>query len=347
MFRHAALISIASLAVLGALAACRSHDEPATSTSNAAPANRGAGDDGATTVSGSLTGDVPDGLRVAAVWRAADNTLHVQGDAAVANGKFTLSLAPLPSDFWVPTGTDNPAIGQYPDEASPPATIDPAELTSGLAQFVVYRDTNGNGALDLDPITSVTPDQFVASSPDLYLRYYAGGTDADYQKLSGVGGPTAHAGYNLLLRHETELHWVGLDQVTIALPTVVAQLLDVCPNVGREYGIKTLPTADAGRDPYLQDYPNADDARLTCLANGYAFTFPNWVGADCAPGFKGLCADDTGLAFCLTSPIDPDAGTVDGGVSFPPGSLLPRNWPCVVDGGVYADAGPALQSPRY
>lgn len=342
MMRYIPLISLASFATIAALVACGSLSDPAQVGS---VAKTQANDGVAVT---NISGSAPDGTHVAVVWRAADNRFYVSADAPVANGNFTLALVPPPSNYFVAGNPEHSKAADYTSPVSPPVVSTNPNTNGPLAVaeavLIAYRDRNGNGVFDLDPMTSATSDTVVAASG--ILQYFVGGSSFDYEKLGAIGGPAVRAGYNLLVISPANTWiWSGLDNVALTtLGPDNYQILGVCDDFAQNF----LDTMDAGKDRYQTAYPasqeewaqiSPDGGLLHCSADGYAFTFGYWVEPDCLAGPSGLCGDLSRIMFCKTSPKDPDAG-LDAGASFPPGSLLPSNWPCDVDGGLYSDAGP-------
>lgn len=370
MLRYIPFISIASLAAVGALVACGSLSDPdPKSTKSLATSSADSGLP-VTQVSGAITGaPVSNDTRIAVVWRAgtfgSEDSLttgvRVLGDAPITNGKFTVALTPPPSDFFTLSSSDEPgeSEGISPSLATPSEVTYPSDgtepLTIAIGAFVVYRDTNGNGVYDLDPLTALSSDIPVATSwgPGFAVGktsviYYAGGSTFDYEKIGAIGGPPARPGFNVLhaLPSSTldsegmpiaESEWIGLDQVEV--PSVSwAAGAGVCGSVPAGY--LSEHEDEAVFDPFFTLYPV--DGQLTCSPDGYSFSHPYWVGAKCVHGPPpGLCNDDeTSWPICSSYGVDPDGGKADAGLGFPPGSVLPRNWPCEADGGVYSDAGP-------
>lgn len=274
-----------------------------------------------TSVSGALTGDNVDGLRVALLWRAADSKVHVQGDVAIVDGKFEVPLASPSAGDMVGVDANDPCIAQYDpgfnqtDSAvvsATTATPAAAALTLARAAFVVYRDLNGNGAFDVDPVTSVTTDTIVGGERNLLLTYYAGGSAFDYEKVGG------HAGFNLAWQGTA----VDLAQVQLQIATAVDFPAEVCGGVESNF----RSSIDATGGPPYRSYPAKDDTALQCAADGYSFTDANWTAVKCAAIPSGICLQGAeGLSTCNPAP-DPHHAELT------PGSALPAGWPCTVTG---------------
>lgn len=371
MLRRIPLISLASLAGLAAVVACGSLSDPDPRSTKALASTNDSGVPPVTELVGTVA--VPDGTHIAVVWRAADDTMHVQGDAVITGGKFTLSLPPPSSDWFVLGDSNNGQLAFYPSVAAhggiyfdplPPAANYPnagAEpLSVAQAQLVVYEDTNGNGVFDLDPIAATTTDSTITSSSHL-LDFYMGGDAFDYEKLSAAGGPAVQPGYNVLLISvpSYNMKWIDRGEIDIPVTSPTKFFQYICGAIDFNY----LASKDAGNDPYFTVYPDICDPRVTCSPDGHSFSYPYWMGAlGCVPGPPtGLCnlgQDESEQPICNWAPgadsaqiyVNAHLGKPDGGgVTLPPGAILPRNWPCWVDGGVYADAGPSTveESPPH
>jgi hypothetical protein len=336
-------------ASLVALVACGGISDP----------TQGSGEQVAT-VSGALTGtSVPSGTRVALVWRVGNTgTYAVGSDVAVVDGKFTMDLnAPPNSYFFAAEGTyddfSDSSAHSDPPTARPPAAdnggvdqlsfglgLAPRDTVSGqinqplsaaAAGFVVYVDTNGNGALDIAGQWATATDQVIGGNDELLLTYFRDGGALDYEKLRDRSGILPKAGYNLAW---SQGRWVPLNVVELKIKSNIRLPSGVCAtDIVVDDSPPPIVQADAGVDSGVNGFPSPDDPTLICSDDGYTFSYQ--PAAPCGnpqPTPEGLCAPQVFSDSCASP---------GGGFSIPYGSALPEGWPCPVDvdGGVFEDAG--------
>lgn len=329
ILRFTPLAALVGLGAVAAVVACGSLSDPAIGSKAATPAvTTNDGNAVVEKVSGAITGSgATDGLHVALVWRAADSTLHVQGESAVTDTKFSFDLTPPPSSYLVDPASTNDLVGYAPSTAP---------LQVAQAGFIVYQDTNGNGTFDLDPISGATSDTIVGSDYSLLIEYYVGGGDTDYQ-AHALSGITPHAGYNLLWRPNAgtaagvNQYWLGLD--AIELPLTIAPYGALAPEVCGGVQDDVRASIKGNADPFATIYPRS----VQCSADGYSFSLADWSIPNCEVQPASIC-QPPGWGPTVVCKPGADAGA-DGGYAFAPGSPLPSNWPCAVDGGVFVDGG--------
>jgi hypothetical protein len=322
------------------------------------------------TVSGALTAGsaVPSGARIALVWRTGKTGgFAVGADVPLANGRFSMTLAPPPDAYFFPAEVedydriapieDKPiATPGAPAAPTPSAEPAPAPDTGGsgprsltprggtvgggigtplsvaLAGFVVYVDTNGNGALDLEGSHAGSPDRILGGNDELILTYLRAGGALDYEKLRDKSGIAPTAGYNLAW---DEGRWLPLGMVELKLSQREGLPRTVCSSSGASSGggsIGTEPVTDVPPSaPKRSSYPDKNDPSLRCAPDGRSFTYT----VPCtqpAPPPKGLCTVRYGYD-------EPSAGcsTIGAGSSLMPGEPVPAGWPCdlppALDGG--------------
>jgi len=200
-------------------------------------------------VSGTLSGSVPSGARVALVWAGKNNTWVVSHEAPIVAGAYSLDLTSAPSDdlFFSPSDGNNArppdTTVTAPDQGSSSGSGDSTgsvpktggsgkqlhtndvvsgsagapPLSAAVAAFVIYVDGNGNGRLDLSGPNAETPDQIVGGSSELMLVYMRDGSNLDFEKLRDKAGQAPTRGYDLFLTDKSR--WVGLNLADLTLGT--------------------------------------------------------------------------------------------------------------------------------
>jgi hypothetical protein len=351
--------SIAGLAAFG----CGALSDPNKSNENVS------------TISGALTGtSVPDGTRVALVWKTGtNNQVAVGADVPVAGGHFTMSLAPPPDAYFAPEDgrtyeevsnnaippsspvADSPAPAQGGSSGSGGAgaresKLTPKDVVSGqitkpleiaVAGFVVYVDTNGNGKLDLSGQYASSTDQLLGGNNEILLAYLRGGGQLDYEKLRDKSGILPNHGFNLAWERG---RWLPLDLVELKL-TSNPQLPSAVCSSSVAYGSSGSSSSGGGAtdtDPAgPSPYPSPGDPHVTCSPDGRSFTWTS-LPSDCPPSPPppvGLCA---GSGYPEARPTCAGGGY---GSSLMPGQTPPAGWPCKVtdaDGGAASDSGPII-----
>jgi hypothetical protein len=331
--------------------------------------NKKNGGETVATVSGALTGtSVPDGTHVAIVWKAGANKYAVGNDAAVIDGKFTMSLTAPPASYLfsadedssndsTPPSAGNSGAGGDPTSDNTSSNVSPKNdtvsggitepLKGALAGFVVYVDKNGNGKLDISGEYASSTDEIIGGSKELYLAYLSGGGSLDYEKLRDKSGILPKAGFNLGWTEKER--WLPLDVAELKIDAHAKLPSTVCYGGGvssedipptavgvRKPSDESTSTADAGGDDYSSNYPSTDTPGLECTNNGYTWSVPPTPCEQPPPQPTpvGLCADDT-------YPTSWGCGMAPNGSSIPQGTMPPPGWPCpvgVADGGS-AEAG--------
>lgn len=341
---------------------------------------------------------VPANARVALVFSTGTTKgLAVQGDAPVVDGKFTLTLG-TPNAAWFFSlggtytdsspniGTGGGASGGSDPDIEPPTRDGSGKglaemagrlgqaanvgirdqvsgsitdsITAAAAGFVVYVDTNGNGAFDLDATNGTSTDEIIGGNAELTLMFLKGGGALDYEKLRDRTGALPAPGYNLAW---SEGRWLSLSLAELKLsnatrlPSLVCSSgYSVVSGSGSSGGDvlieKPQPTeTDAGAPaPWYGGYPAPDDPGLVCAPDGLSFEYKwpdpgtgNCGGGGTYPGTptkSGLCADnaadETAPTRCAVPPQPP--------TQLEPGAPVPDGWPCKIptdqDGGAY-DSG--------
>lgn len=235
-------------------------------------------------VTGALTlaGGTSD-LRVAIVWKAGNGGEYVVAkDAPVENGRFTIDVPPPPNEYLVELEADvrDPGATAAPPTSTPDptgggdvatASIVPLENVSGTvgapsppvraanAGFVVYRDKNGNGRLDLQGKYLTSPDELVGGNSELSLRYLVGGNALAFEKLRDSAGVLPRRGFNLALGGR---RWIQLDLAELHIGGRVKLPTHVC-----------LVEPEDGWSTEERPYPPAGDPLLECSADGLSFTY--------------------------------------------------------------------------
>jgi hypothetical protein len=263
-------------------------------------------------------------------------------------------------------GTPTPGGGKVPngklgaqDNAS--GSIITESLTIAVSGFVVYADTNGNGALDLEGPNATSPDQILGGNQELFLAYLKGGGALDYEKLRDKSGILPQHGFNLAWQQG---RWLTLDLVELKLTSHPSLPSPVCygggtvsSSGGGSGGVKNDPGApspppvdqdggtfgeDASTDGGNYGYPSPNDPGLSCAPDGRSFTYtPQPI--DCPPPPPptpaGLCGGG-GYGY-----DEPAIGCATSGMmssKLGPNETPPPGWPCDVTGAV--DGGPAPDS---
>jgi hypothetical protein len=326
-------------------------------------------------VQGTLQGNVPASSRVALVWRQPTGGFLVSHEADVVGGSFSFDLTSPPADslFFQPEdpggGSDQPPDQPVPEPgqsssgagggtkgASLAPKLGLRDTVSGtvsgpmsvaVAGFVLYRDQNGNGKLDLTSDTADSPDEILGGSDELMLTYLRDGSSLDLEKLRDRAGQLPSRGYNLVWLAKDR--WLPLVSVDLTLgetrlPDAVCYAHSVVKSDDGNIGSDTVeapPPAPTEPDPGSsssggsgssgsspppgQPYPSPDDPNLHCGPDGRSFSYSN-----CPPPPP----PKTGLCRGFEPPGMPCTGW---GVAIPYDQPIPEGWPCPVDG---ADGGP-------
>lgn len=330
---------------------------------------------------------------------ASTSTVVVGSDVAVVDGKFTMNLG-VPADdlFSAVDGTSISNVSSPPSVRAPaPTTADappsagtsggtstsgspgafgaarlaPRDLVGGsitepltaaMAGFVVYADTNGNGALDLEGQYASSPDQILGGNKELILVYLKGGGSLDYEKMRDKSGILPTAGFDLAW---SEGRWLPLTDVELKLSANAQLPSAVCTtSYTSSDTVSAAPTQVSGGSDSAgtagsgssgtggsggtsgssgtssssggSGYPSPSDPSLHCGSDGRSYTYG---GGDttCPPSPPpptGLCAGDVYFTTGC-------AGTSGYGNALAPGAPVPDGWPCptaaALDGGA-ADA---------
>ena len=332
------------------------------------------------TVTGALTGtSVPDGTRVALVWRrGVAGGVEVGADVAVVGGRFAMDLAEPPSGYFFPleasdyvalngegrsTGASAPTTANGEAALDMPAPAPPGEgaatktksvvlrpqdsvsgqitqpMNVAVAGFVVYVDANGNGRLDLDGPEPSSSDRILGGNDELLLTFLKDGGALDYEKLRDRSGILPARGYNLAWGQG---RWLPLDLVELKLSEGERLPPSVCTSTGGIAEPPSVVTFDAGAaptDPTVGRYPPPDAPNLHCAPDGRSFQY--LPPSDCTP------PEPPRSGLCTPEAWDlPLVGCSGGGYgeALAAGEPPPPGWPCTVDdlpidGGAAPDGG--------
>jgi hypothetical protein len=233
-------------------------------------------------------------------------------------------------------------------------------LSIAVSGFVVYVDTNNNGALDLTGTNASSTDQIIGGNKELFLAYLQGGGALDYEKLRDKSGILPQHGFNLAWQQG---RWLSLDLVELKLTSSPSLPSPVCyggstgttGNSGG--GVATTdntsgnapdqPTSvdggtfqqDASADGGSYGYPDPSDPGLTCAPDGRSYSYVDSTPTSCPPQPPqpppGLCGST------YAEPAIGCAGKSGSSGSLPAGQDVPPGWPCptAVDGGTAPDSG--------
>jgi hypothetical protein len=217
-------------------------------------------------------------------------------------------------------------------------------LRTAVAGFVLYRDTNGNGALDLEGSLAGSPDEILGGNTELVLQYFSGGSRLEYEKLRDTNNVLPHAGYNLLWVDKNR--WFALDLVELNLTSrALPQPLCSGAGGGDTWNVPDASTHVEDAGPHDPDttpriYVTAANVGVLvgvpfsqCSVDGRAAygTLPCQQGGD--GGVTPLCASEIDPWRTCSSPqifIAADEAV-----------LASPYWPChdaTGDGGPYEDA---------
>lgn len=203
----------------------------------------------------------------------------------------------------------------------------------GVAGFVVYLDTNGNGKLDIAGQYAKSTDEIIGGSSELVLAYFKDGSTLDYEKMRDDANSAPKAGFNLLWTGKDR--WLPLNAVdlaltsTLRLPSTVCSVSEVqdAPDSTTQTDPSTAaPDEGTGGSPGSV-YPSPDDPNLYCAPDGSYFSYGS-CSMDSAPLPEGLCAPDYGSTACAKQVS-----------SLPPDGSIPEGWPCPVNIPAAEDAG--------
>jgi hypothetical protein len=328
---------------------------------------------------------------------ASTSTMVVGNDVAVVDGKFTMNLGVPADDLFgsVDSSISNvsspPSVQQAPTASvSPPsagtsggtstsgspggfgAGLAPRDivggsitepLTGAMAGFVVYADTNGNGALDLEGQYASSPDQILGGNKELILVYLKGGGSLDYEKMRDKSGILPTAGFDLAW---SQGRWLPLTDVELQLSANAQLPSSVCSSSYSSTDTVSDSSGTAGSGSSgtsggssgispsggpsgsgtsgsssgnSSGYPSPSDPALHCSGDGRSYTYDVGLPTTCPPSPPpptGLCAGDISFGSAC-------AGTTGYGNALPAGAPIPDGWPCPTavtsfDGGA-ADAG--------
>lgn len=288
-------------------------------------------------VSGALQGaSVPDGARVALVWRSGSTgPLAVSSDVAVINGAFTMALDPPPDSYFMSSGDSseitipNSVSNGFAFNVAPRDTVSGGivkPLAFAIAGFVVYVDTNGNGKLDVDGSRWVeSTDTILGGNDEFVLTYLRDGSALDFKKLQDRSGASPTAGYNLMwLVGES---WLPLDGVELKLEQhsrLPSPICDDSDGTGSHTDSQGPGGSRPGSSsPGSHPYPASDDPGVTCADGGTTYIYaPPMTDCITSDPVDGLCA-----------PADETVCTTPPGIreTLVPGAPVPEGWPCPID----------------
>lgn len=327
------------------------------------------------TVSGTLSGDVPAGARVAIVWHAPKGGAWVvSNEAPVVGGAFSINLTGAPADdlFFDPNESGINGGGALPPDA-PRASPEPAPSTGGsaggsssgfnggnvrtkdvvsgsvgtpmqaaIAGFVLYVDKNGNNALDVSG-NGESPDEIVGGSHELVLTYLRDGTNLDYEKLRDDTQQLPSRGYNLFFTARNR--WLSLSSVGLTLGD------DRLPSPVCYVGDEGNVSYDDSTPAYPGSSSSGSSGTVGVDAGAPSgYPDPGDPNLRCAPDGRSFSYEScsppppppppTPKTLCSDGDITVSAGGCGGyGAVLPPDGSIPPGWPCPVSGDV--DGGPA------
>ncbi|HEY8074812.1 MAG TPA: hypothetical protein VIF62_11900 [Labilithrix sp.] len=326
------------------------------------------------TVSGTLATPAPSGARVALVWHGPDKSWVVTNEAPVVSGGFSFDLTTAPPDslFFVPTANDAqlpPTVdngssggssgGSDTGTVSPPSSggstsgggapqIRPQDVVSGgvtgplnaaVAAFVLYMDTNGNGAFDVSGPDAASPDQILATSNELMLVYLRDGSALDLEKLRDKSGQLPSRGYSLFLTSQNR--WVPLDEVDLKADQKSFPY-DVCQATTLAAGSDTTVNATAGSEP-VPSGGSSGSGGTTGPDNGYSWSSGNTTppstthGPYPAKGDPNVQCYPDGRGWNYNACTKPPSGLCGGyepinctgyGAQLGSSQTAPDGWPC-------------------